>query len=153
MPMRRTQSRRLSGGTLKQYTADLKAAREMNMDRFQSGDRFYERGEDNKYRCVENCGKPRLSQSKAAKAERKSGRVTKRVQNVYKRLGARARAGERRKSSAANKLAAKQARKERPCPKPYQTRNPISGRCEGRKVRVGPRGGQYVLKGGKKVYL
>lgn len=32
----------------------------------------------------------------------------------------------------------------------YEAPEPLMG---GRKVRVGPRGGKYVLKGGKKVYL
>lgn len=185
MPTRRTssrrRSRRLSGGDLKQYNADKKVAIAMNTEGFHSGGRFYQRGEDNKYRCVENCGKPRkkLSQSKAAKAERKEERKRRSRMSAAKKAARQAAAVARKRMSADKKAAALKPCKEyqtrnaknqcvgrKPC-KEYQRRNE-KGNCVGRnpekksrkkslmggrKIRIGPRGGKYVLKGGKKVYL
>ncbi len=224
MPTRRTsfrRSRRLSGGDLKQYQADKKAAIERNAEGFHSGGRFYERGPDNVYRCVENCGtRKKLSQSKAAKAERQAERMRRSSAKKAREVARKAAAAGRKKMSDKKKAAAAERKEERkrrsaekkaaaaerafqrevrrmsgpkekvykpckeyqirneegrcvgkkpkvykPC-KEYQTRN-AKGRCVGRgnqwekleplmggrKVRTGPRGGRYVLKGGKKVYL
>ena len=144
MPTRRTSSRRLSGGdraALRAWAEQRDMADQLGRNQFRYKDRTYDRvfakdgKKTNRWKCIEELSQPRgcnkrYSQSKRARVARKAA------------AAARKRTSDKKKAAAAERAFQREVRR-------------ISGPgiSGGRKIRTGPRGGKYVLKGGKKVYL
>lgn len=171
MPTRRTssrrRSRRLSGGdraALLAWKAQMEMADQMGQDQFTYNGRTYNRiGNTSRWKCIEElsergCPK-RYSQSKRAKVAREAAKVGRRMSAAKKKAAKLKPCKEYQTRNAKNQCVGR-----KPC-EDYQERNE-KGNCVnkksglyalgisgGRKIRTGPRGGRYVLKGGKKVYL
>mgnify|MGYP004226787923 CR=1 FL=1 len=101
------------------------------------------------YQCVENC-----AEKKEKKKKKKQRRTSKKKKKKKSKKSSECMAHQYRKKITDKNGVVKYVCVKRKTKAPkYAEGLAAFGLGGGRKVRVGPRGGKYILRGGKKVYV